>query len=252
MSEEATRRAGSAAWSWPKTAALLAVVAVIAVAYGRYGDLLTLHTLAQYEEQLREAQRSQPLVVVGAAFAVYVLVTGLSLPGAAGLTIAYGWYFGFAWGVPIVSFASTAGATLAFLLSRYLFRDAVQRRFGGRLESFDRALEREGPFFLFALRLVPMAPFFVINAVMGLTPMRAWTFWWVSQVGMLAGTAVYVYAGASVPSLVELSDKGVGAVFTPWQVAQIFAAFGLLGVFPFLVRGALALWRRRPARVQSP
>ncbi len=184
------------------------------------------------------------MLVYGLALLVYVVVTGLSLPGATVLTLVYGWYFGFIRGVVLVSFASTMGATLAFLLSRFLFRDAIQRRFGDRLAKFNEALEREGPFFLFTLRLIPAVPFFVINAVMGLTPIRTRTFWWVSQLGMFAGTIVYVYAGSSVPSLRTLSDNGINAVFTPIQLTQIVIAFGLLGVFPLAVRWMMKLASR--------
>lgn len=226
---------------------------MIVIAYGRYGDALTFENLARYETQFREAQQSQPVAVFGAAFLLYVVVTGLSLPGAAVLTLAYGWAFGVWKGVPLVSFASTAGATLAFLLSRYLFQEAIQSRFSDRLPSFNSALRKDGPFFLFTLRLVPAVPFFVINAVMGLTPIRTWTFWWVSQLGMLAGTAVYVYAGATVPSLNRLAEEGLGAVFTPAQIAQITGAFVLLGLFPLVVRFAIRkLWRTPHEVLQTP
>ena len=129
-------------------------------------------------------------------------------------------------------------------MSRFLFRDVIQHRFGDRLDNFNRALQREGPFYLFSLRLIPAVPFFVINAVMGLTPIPARTFWWVSQVGMLPGTAVYVYAGSSVPGLQRLAEKGVDAVFTPGQLTQILVAFVLLGLFPYAVRGAMKLISR--------
>jgi uncharacterized membrane protein YdjX (TVP38/TMEM64 family) len=211
-------------------------VAVIAAAYLHFRDVLTLTRLAEQEERLRDVQARQPVFVYGAAFLLYVIVTGSSLPGATMLTLVYGWYFGIVRGVILVSFASTAGATAAFLLSRFLLRDTIQRRFGERLVWFNRALEREGPYFLFTLRLIPAFPFVVINAVMGLTPIRTWTFWWVSQLGMLAGTIVYVYAGSSVPSLQTLADDGIGAVFTPKQLTQIVIAFILLGLFPLAVR----------------
>jgi uncharacterized membrane protein YdjX (TVP38/TMEM64 family) len=136
----------------------------------------------------------------------------------------------------LVSFASTAGATVAFLTSRYLLRESVQSKFGPRLQSFNRHLEQEGAFYLFTLRLVPLVPFFVINLVMGLTALRARTFWWVSQVGMLPGTLVYVYAGSSVPNLSQLADKGVAAVFSPSQGLQLALAFTLLGIFPIAVK----------------
>lgn len=226
---------------WRKLTLLVLVAMVAGVAYVQFGDVLTLANLAQQESQLRAFQQQHPVLVYGMAFLIYVVVTGLSLPGAAVLTLAYGWYFGILRGVIVVSFASTSGATLAFLLSRYLFRDAIVRRFGDRLDKFNQSLEREGPFFLFMLRLIPAVPFFVINAVMGLTPIRTRTFWWVSQLGMLAGTSVYVYAGSSVPGLQSLTDKGINAVFSPSQLTQIVIAFVLLGVFPLAVRWLMKL-----------
>ena len=130
---------------------------------------------------------------------------------------------------------------MAFLLSRLIFREAIQNRFGDRLSSFTVSLEKEGPFFLFTLRLIPAVPFFVINAVMGLTPIKTFTFWWVSQFGMLAGTAVYVYAGSRVPNLKALADDGIHAVFSPSQMTQIIIAFVILGLFPLVVRYAIKL-----------
>jgi uncharacterized membrane protein YdjX (TVP38/TMEM64 family) len=174
-----------------------------------------------------------------------------ALPGAAVLTLVYGWYLGLLEGVVLVSVASTTGASLAFLLSRFLFRDSIQSRFGERLQSFNASLEKEGPFFLFTLRLIPAVPFFLINAVMGLTPIRARTFWWVSQLGMLPGTIVYVYAGSVVPSLQKLADEGIKAVFSPAQLTQIIVAFALLGVFPLIVRFAMKLMTRSKAQTQS-
>ncbi len=229
-----------------KKAGLFLLVAVIViVAYTQFGDLLSLENLAKQETQLRTFQADHPVLVYGAAFLVYVVLTGLSLPGAAVLTLVYGWYFGLVRGLVLVSFASTAGATMAFLLSRFLFRDAIQNRFGERLKNFNESLEKEGPFFLFTLRLIPAVPFFVINAVMGLTPIRTRTFWWVSQLGMLAGTAVYVYAGSSVPDLKTLADDGIGAVFSPRQLGQIASAFVLLGLFPLIVRFTMKFVQRK-------
>ncbi len=240
MAAAQSTSSGSDQLALAKKLAVLATVAVVMlVVYSQFSDSLSLDTLAEKESQLRSFQSEHPLLVYGVAFVVYVVVTGLSLPGAMAMTLVYGWYFGFLQAVVLVSFASTAGATLAFLLSRFLFRDSIQNRFGERLSSFNESLEKEGPFFLFTLRLIPLVPFFVINAVMGLTPIKTRTFWWVSQVGMLAGTAVYVYAGSSVPNLQVLADKGINAVFTPAQVLQIFVAFALLGVFPLVVRGVM-------------
>lgn len=214
----------------------LVVAAAAGIGYWQFGDALTLDNLASKETALREAKANAPLLVFGIGFLIYVLVTGLSLPGAAVLTIASGWFFGLWQGTLLVSFASTTGATLAFLFSRYLFRDTIQRRFGNRLEKFNAALEKEGAFYLFTLRLIPAVPFFVLNLVMGLTPIRVWTYWWVSQVGMLAGTMVYVYAGASVPSLSELAERGMGSILSP----QLIIAFVILGLFPITVKKIMA------------
>ena len=225
--------------AWRKWVLLALVATVIAVAYMRFGDALTLEGIAAREMALRDFQANNPIVVFGVAFVIYVAVTGLSLPGAAAMTLVFGWYFGFVPGLVLVSFASTTGATLAFLLSRYILRSSIQTRFGDRLRAFNEALERDGAFYLFTLRLVPAVPFFVINLVMGLTPLRAPTFWWVSQVGMLPGTAVFVYAGAAVPDLQTLSQEGAAGILSP----QVIAAFVLLGVFPLLVKRALERFR---------
>lgn len=212
------------------------------------GDRLSLAHLARQETALRQWIAEHPLAALGLAFAVYVAVTGLSLPGATALTLATAWLFGFWRAVILVSFASTTGATVAFLLSRYLLRDVFQRRFGAQFQRVQAALEREGAFYLFTLRLIPAVPFFVINVVMGLTPLNTRTFWWVSQVGMLPGTLVYVTAGASVPSLQVLAERGVSGLISP----GLMAAFTLLGVFPLVVKWIVEGWRaRRLARRSS-
>jgi uncharacterized membrane protein YdjX (TVP38/TMEM64 family) len=207
-------------------------------------DQLSLASLAGREAQLRQWQADAPVSVALIGLGVYVVITGLSLPGATVLTLLYGWYFGWLQGVILVSFASTAGATVAFLLSRFLLREAILARYGERLAAVNAALEREGPFSLFTLRLIPAVPFFVVNVAMGLTPIAMTTFWWVSQLGMLPATVVYVYAGASVPSLQTLAEKGVGAAFTPAQLSQIVVAFVALGLLPLVARGLLALAAR--------
>lgn len=227
------------------------VIAAVAGLYYFFGDQLSLENLAQQETALRNYQQQHPLLVYGIAFLVYVAITGMSLPGAAALSLLYAWYFGFYEALVLLSFASTLGATVAFLLSRYFFRDMVLSKFGDRLEKFNQSLETEGPFYLFTLRLIPAVPFFIINAVMGLTPMKTHTFWWVSQIGMLAGTIVYTYAGSSVPDLNTLAEHGLQAVFSPAQIAQIFGAFALLGVFPFLARYAIKLFMGNKADDQT-
>lgn len=230
-----------------KLALLLGLVTVVGAAYWQLGDTLSLEKLAKQETALRQYQADHPVLVYGIAFLVYVSFTGLSLPGASVLTLVIGWYFGWLEGIILVSFASTAGATFAFLLSRFLFRGSIEKRFGSTLSRFNDSLEKEGPFFLFTLRLIPAVPFFVINAVMGLTPMKVLTFWWVSQVGMFAGTLVYVYAGSRVPNLQALAQDGINAVFSPTQMVQILFAFVLLGLFPLIVRGILKRFPRGTA-----
>ena len=244
MTDAGPPTAGPAAGgrSTARPAVALAAAALAVAGYLRFGAVLSLASVAEHDAALRAYQQAQPWLVYGAAFLVYVAVTGLSLPGATVLSLVYGWYFDFLRAVVLVSLASTAGASLAFLLSRYVFRDAIRSRFGDRLRAFDDALARDGALYLFTLRLVPAVPFFVINLVMGLTPLRLGTFWWVSQAGMLPGTAVYVYAGAAVPDLGVLGETGVGGIVSP----RVLAAFALLGLFPLLVRAAAR--RLRPRR----
>jgi uncharacterized membrane protein YdjX (TVP38/TMEM64 family) len=222
-----------------KLVALLAVVAVAFFVWQKFGDALSLDYLASKEAELRQYRVDNPVLVYGVAMVIYVLVTGLSLPGASVLTLAYAWYFGFARGMVVVSFASTSGATMAFVLSRFFLQETIQSRFKDKLVSFNEALEREGAFYLFTLRLIPAVPFFVINVVMGLTPLKIRTFWWVSQVGMLPGTAVYVYAGSQFPDLQTLAEKGGSGILTP----ELISAFVLLGVFPIAVKKVIGKWK---------
>jgi uncharacterized membrane protein YdjX (TVP38/TMEM64 family) len=223
---------------------VLAAVLLLAIAglwFGR--DFINLETFANQEAALRSWKTRMPLLASIIAIAVYVVVTGLSLPGAAVMTLLSGWFFGFFPGLIVVSLGSTAGATVAFLLSRYLLRDWVTAKLKDRFAGIQQAVEREGPFYLFTLRLVPAVPFFVINVVMGLTRMRPWTFWWVSQLGMLPGTAAYVYAGASVPSLRELADHGPGRILS-WQ---LILAFLILGCLPLALKRLVALYGASPS-----
>jgi len=234
---------------WPGRVAVLVIVVSLVAVFVRYRESLSFDSLIARQAALQQSVVEQPTVVLGSAFILYVVITGLSLPGAAVLSLAYGWLFGFARGLVLVSFASTAGATVAFLMSRFLFRDAIRSRFGDRLTAFSEALAREGAFYLFTLRLIPQVPFLVVNLLMGLTPLRTTTFWWVSQLGMLPGTCVYVYAGSSVSSLETLRDNGVSGLVT-WQ---LLLAFTLLGLFPLIVRRTMSQWnqRRIPPRMTS-
>jgi len=223
---------------------LLALLAILAGGgFWLLGDRLSFNYLATQESALREYRFNYPFWAAIIAIAVYIAVAGLSLPGASVLTLACGWYFGFWQGLLVVSFGSTGGATLAFLMTRYLLQGWVQKNFARKLESINEAFDREGAFYLFTLRLIPAVPFFVINAVMGLTKIRVITFWWVSQLGMLPGTAAYVYAGSSVPSLKQLAEEGVGKVIS-WQ---LILAFVILGVLPLAIKRMVTILRTNHA-----
>jgi pyruvate/2-oxoglutarate dehydrogenase complex dihydrolipoamide dehydrogenase (E3) component/uncharacterized membrane protein YdjX (TVP38/TMEM64 family) len=212
---------------------LLAALIVIPIAaFFAFGldQYFRLEYFRSRQAGLDEFYRASPLLAGGIFFAIYVAVTGLSLPGAAVMSLVAGAIFGLLWGTLIVSFASSIGATLAFLSSRFLFREPVRRRFGDKLRAVDTGVEKEGGFYLFALRLVPAFPFFAINLVMGLTPIRTWTFYWVSQLGMLAATVVYVNAGTQLASIASL-----GGLLSP----ELLGSFVLLGVFPLVARKAV-------------
>lgn len=223
---------GSRRRAWPRIVAALMFVAIVIAVTILAGDDLQLAKLARHEAKLRQMRLEYPVLVCSVALLAYMLVTGLSIPAATALSLLYGWYFGFWQGVLMVSFGSTAGATLAFLISRYLLRDIVRQRFGDRLQRFNTELEREGAFYLFTLRLLPVVPFFVVNAVMGLTLIRVRTFWWVSQLGMLPGTLVYLYAGSTAPDLRTLDERGIQGL----PVVQIAIALTLLGLLPLVTR----------------
>ena len=219
---------------------VLAAIAVLVAAFFALGGhrYLSLDALRAQQASIQEYYAAHPWQAALGYFLVYVAVTGLSLPGAAVLTLFGGAVFGLLWCTVIVSFASSIGATLAFLASRFLLRDWVQARFGDRLKPVNDGVAQEGAFYLFALRLVPAFPFFVINLVMGLTTIRTWTFYWVSQLGMLAGTLVYVYAGTQLGEF-RLS-------------AGLVAAFTLLGLFPLAAKRALAALKARRVYARWP
>lgn len=210
-----------------KIVLLLIAAAIVAVFAFDLHSLLTLDSLKSRLEQFREFQAESPFMVAGVFFAAYVAVTAFSIPGAAVMTLAAGALFGLLQGLIIVSFASTIGATLAFIGARYLLRDSVQAKFGNRLKAINEGVEREGAFYLFTLRLVPVFPFFLINLLMGLTSMKAFTFFWVSQLGMLAGTVVYVNAGTELAKIDSLSG-----ILSP----GLILSFVLLGIFPLIAK----------------
>ncbi|MBK7813761.1 MAG: FAD-dependent oxidoreductase [Rhodocyclaceae bacterium] len=216
-------------------AAVIAVAVVLFFAFdlGRY---LSLDTLKAQQAAIESFRAAQPWLAAAIYFALYVAVTALSLPGAALMTLAGGAVFGLWWGLLIVSFASSIGATLAFLASRFLLRDWVTQRFGERLAAIDAGVKREGGFYLFTLRLVPVFPFFVINLLFGLTAMKARSFYWVSQLGMLAGTLVYVNAGTQLAQIDSLAG-----IVTP----ALLGSFALLGIFPLIAKKIVEAVRAR-------
>lgn len=214
---------------WPRMALVLVVAFVVVFLY-QYFDLsqwLSLDSLKRSRDNLNAYYQQKPLITALTFFAVYVIATALSLPGAAILTLAAGAIFGLGVGVLLVSFASSIGALLAFLTARYLLFDTVQKRFGKQLKPINAGVERDGVFYLLTLRLVPLFPFFMINLLAGLTTLSALRFYWVSQVGMLAGTVVYVNAGTQLASINQLGDIAS---------AKIVLSFVLLGTFPLLAR----------------
>ena len=220
-----------------KLALIAALLALIAAFFALdLGQYLNLATLKARQADIAAFRDASPVLATGAYFVIYVLATALSLPGAALLTLAGGAVFGLLWGLLIVSFALTIGATLAFLSARFLLRDWVVKRFGQRLKTIDEGIRRDGAFYLFTLRLVPAFPFFLINLLMGLTAMKARTFYWVSQVGMLAGTVVYVNAGTQLAQLESLSG-----IVSP----GLLASFVLLGIFPLIAKKIVDLVQAR-------
>jgi uncharacterized membrane protein YdjX (TVP38/TMEM64 family) len=205
----------------------LAIASFFAFDLGRF---LNLEAIKSRQDELQNLAHDEPWRSAAVFFLIYTLVTALSVPGAAILTLVAGAIFGLGWGTLIVSFASSVGATLAFLAARFILRDAVQQRFGDKLKSFNEGVARDGAFYLLTLRLVPLFPFFLINVLMGLTPMRTRTFYWVSQLGMLAGTLVYVNAGTQLARITS-----VRGILSP----GLLLSFVLLGIFPLLATAAV-------------
>jgi pyruvate/2-oxoglutarate dehydrogenase complex dihydrolipoamide dehydrogenase (E3) component/uncharacterized membrane protein YdjX (TVP38/TMEM64 family) len=217
---------------------ILAVLAALVAGYFIFdiGQYLTLPGIKALAADLAAFQQRNALAVIAGFFVAYVVVTAASVPGAAILTLAAGALFGVVQGTIIVSFASTIGATLAFLSSRYLLRDTIEARFGERLKAINAGLERDGAFYLFSLRMIPVFPFFVVNLVMGLTRIRTWTYAWVSQLGMLLGTIVYVNAGTQLAQIDSLSGIASPAVI---------GSFVLLGIVPWIAKGIIGIIKRR-------
>lgn len=219
----------------------LAVVALIAAFFiFDLGQYLSIDFLKSKHQLLVDYAAENKVIALGGFFLLYVAVAALSLPGAALLTLAGGAIFGFITGLILVSFASTLGATLAFLFSRFMFRDAVQKKFSSQLQTVNDGMKEEGAFYLFTLRLIPVVPFFVVNLLMGLSTIKTLVFAWVSQLGMLPGTAVFVNAGNQLAQIDSLGD-----ILSP----SLLAAFALLGIFPIVAKKLIALYKKRKSTV---
>jgi uncharacterized membrane protein YdjX (TVP38/TMEM64 family) len=222
--------------AWKLLVVASVITAITVYHFFHLGDYLTLSYLKDSQHRFTVLYGEHRAAVIASYMLAYILVTSLSLPGAAIMTLAGGALFGFWTGIVVISFASTIGATLACAVSRFLLRDWIQTRFADTLATINGGIEREGAFYLFTLRLIPIFPFWLINLLMGLTRLPLRTFYWVSQVGMLAGTAVYVNAGKEVGRIDSLSG-----ILSP----ALILSFVLLGVFPITVKKLLALYKSR-------
>ena len=214
---------------------LVLISAIAAYFVFDLGQILSLESFKASQADIVAAKDANPVLYMSGFFILYVAVTGLSIPGAAIMSLVAGALFGVVVGTVIVSFASTIGATLAFLSARFVLRDWVQGKFGERLRAIDDGLEKDGAFYLFTLRLIPVFPFFVINLLMGLTRIKTRTFFWVSQLGMLPATVVFVNAGTQISRI----DTTAG-LLSP----TLIASFVALALFPWVAKGIVALVKR--------
>lgn len=218
---------------------ILVLAGLVAIIYAydlqRY---LTLDYIKSQQQAFAQFYAENTFLTIAVYFVIYVVSIALSVPGAAVLTLAGGALFGLVTGTIVVSFASTIGATLAFLVSRFLLKDYVQSKFGDKLKVINEGIEREGEFYLFTLRLVPLFPFFLINLIMGVTPIKTIKFYLVSQIGMLPGTIVYIFAGTQLAQIDSLQG-----ILSP----KLIIAFVLLGIFPLLAKKSVEIIKRRRA-----
>ena len=214
---------------------IVIMLAIIAFFFYDIQQYATLDYIKAKQQNIFEYYKQNVFFVLVLFIFLYVLVTALSLPVATFLTLLGGALFGFSTGLIIVSFASTIGATLAFLMARFLAQNYVQKYYKKQLSKINKKFKSEGAFYLFALRLVPVFPFFIINVVMGLMTIKTWTFYWVSQLGMLPGTIVYVYAGTQLVQIETFSD-----ITTP----SMLIAFALLGLFPLIAKNFVQFMRK--------
>jgi uncharacterized membrane protein YdjX (TVP38/TMEM64 family) len=214
---------------------LVLLSAIAAYFFFDLGQILNLDSFKASQAEIVAAKDANPALYITGFFLLYVAVTGLSIPGAAIMTLVAGALFGVVVGTIIVSFASTIGATLAFLSARFVLRDWVQGKFGERLRAIDDGLQKDGAFYVFTLRLIPVFPFFVINLLMGLTRVKTRTFFWVSQLGMLPATIVFVNAGTQISRI-----ESTAGLLSP----TLIASFVALAFFPWAAKGIVALLKR--------
>lgn len=221
-----------------KKLAIVGLIILLIILFKVFGldQYLTLSSLKEQQANFAQLYSTNKVLVISAYMLIYIIVTALSLPGAAIMTLAGGAMFGLVPGTIVVSFASSIGATCACFVARYLLRDWVQNKFGDKLTKINEGMEREGGLYLFSLRLVPIFPFFVINLVMGLTPIRMFTYYWVSQLGMLPATIIFVNAGKELAKLDSL--KGI---LSP----GLLISFALLGLLPITTKKLLGLYKAR-------
>lgn len=215
---------------------LLLILIIVIFQYLHLSRFLTLSYLKESQQRFMSLYSRHKVSTILTYMLIYITVTSLSLPGAAALTLAGGALFGFWSGTIAVSFASTIGATLACFVSRFLLRNWVQQRFGNKLSLLNQGIQKEGAFYLFTLRLIPVFPFFLINLGMGITPMPLVKFYWVSQLGMLPGTMVYINAGKELAKITSLSG-----ILSP----RLIFAFVLIGLFPITAKKILGFYKRR-------
>ncbi len=216
---------------------IVTVIGLLAFAF-YYFDLhtyLSFDTIKEKQAHFQNFASEKPLVAMGGFLLIYILVAAMSLPGATILTLLGGALFGLLKGTLLVSFASTIGATLAFLASRYLLRDMILNKFGDKLKVINNGVKKEGGFYLFTMRLIPAFPFFLVNLVMGLTPIKTLTYFFVSQIGMLPGTLVYVNAGTQLAQL-----DSINGILSP----KLILSFALLGLFPLIAKKALGFFTK--------
>ena len=212
------------------------LVAVAGLLYWQFGQYASLSYIQEQQQGFKEYYNDNKALILVAFFIGYVTVTSLSLPGAAIMTLLAGALFGLVTGVIIVSFASSIGATLAFLVARFILGKSLQNKYGDKLQKINEGIAREGKFYLFSMRLIPAFPFFLINILMGLTTLSAVSFYWVSQLGMLAGTVVFVFAGTQLAEIKSLSD-----ILSP----GLIAAFVAIGVLPLVAKKVIGFIRRK-------